>query len=128
MEHVKTRWISGVENGFQVWELRLLWVRAPGEGKEWGAGWWCHLPRRAQSQLFGFDLCVSEAQAEMRCGPDFPFVLSAPNAPNPPGASLRELTRSSPPQWRRPFLCSPLHTPACESHSVPAKRKPPSAL
>lgn len=37
MEHVKTRWISGVENGFQVWELRLLWVRAPGEGKEWGA-------------------------------------------------------------------------------------------
>ena len=33
---LRARWIAGVENGFQVWEMRWLRERTPGKGESGG--------------------------------------------------------------------------------------------
>lgn len=48
------KWLSGVGDTLAAGE------DAGGVGRV-GADWWRNLPRRAQSQQFGFDLRVSEA-------------------------------------------------------------------
>lgn len=60
-----------------------------------GADWWRHLPRRAQSQQFGFDLCVSEALWTR-----LPLCPQRSQCAQFLGAPLRELTPNSPPQGR----------------------------
>ena len=66
-----------MENGFQVWEIRWLQERTPGEGEEWGqiGGAIYREGRKARSLVLTYAF-------QRRCGPDCPFAHSAPSAPN----------------------------------------------